>query len=137
MSRYTFLLLAFFLSMSVYAIGVGQSMSGASINPTPVSTANTGAENLKEVRNRVPAETAAKKTSARTAAELGNIKESTLGAQQPPAHNNLNDVTPATSAITTTSCKTYEGKVFEQGEAGYNDCIRTIKNERQAVKTVP
>ena len=137
MSRYTFLLLAFFLSMNVYAIGLGQNMSGVSINPTLVSTANTGAEDLKEARRRVPAETATKKTSARTAAELGNIKESTLSAQQPPAHNNLNDVTPASSATATISCKTYEGKVFEQGEAGYNDCIRTIKNDRQADKTVP
>ena len=131
MSRYTFLLLAFFLSMSAYAFSIGQSMSGASINPTPISVANTG-----DVK-RVPAQTATKKTSARTAAELGNIKESTLSAQQPPAHNNLNDVTPASSATATTSCKTYEGKVFEQGEAGYNDCIRTIKNDRQADKTVP
>lgn len=137
MSRYTFLMLAFFLSMNVYAIGLGQSMSGASFSATPITVANNGAKDLKESKKRTPAETATKKTSARTAAELGNIKESTTQAQQPPLHENAMDVTTTKTSSATTSCKTYEGKIFEQGEAGYNDCIRTIKNDRQETKTVP
>lgn len=116
MFRYKFLVIAFFLSFS--AIGA-----------------------------TAPEKAAVKKTSAKTITELGNISESTTKAQQPPATNNLNNVTPTgapeaalnkkTTALSSVSCKTYEGKVFEQGEAGYNDCIRTIKNDRQGTKTVP
>ena len=116
MFRYKFLVLAFFLSLA--AIGETTSRS-----------------------------TAVRKTSAKTITELGNISESTTKAQQPPTNNGLNNVTPTgapeaavnkkTTALSSVSCKTYEGKVFEQGEAGYNDCIRTIKNDRQGTKTVP
>jgi hypothetical protein len=75
--------------------------------------------------------------------ELGNISESTDRAAQPPPGNplkNINRINAEESRISTlsgTSCRTYEGREFSQGEAGYNDCIRKIKSDKQGTTTVP
>ena len=141
MFRYTFLLLAFFLTISAHASGINHSMSAASINPniSPINN-KIGIENLKDARKR----TSTKTTSAHSAAELANIKESTSNVQGSSNNSNLNNDLQTdthnsltTSSANVTSCKTYEGSIYEQGDAGYNDCIKTIKNDRQSTKTIP
>ena len=122
MKRYTFLLLAFFLvfltASRVFAL-TSVSNSGPSVTPSTLPTSGV------------------KQTSARNVGELGNISESTTKAQQPPTNvPDLNKGTKTTSA-NGVSCKTYEGKVYAEGEAGYNDCIKTIKSDRQGTKNVP
>lgn len=111
MKRYIFFLIAFFLSLSsVYAMNMGNAVNAT---PTPVG---------------------------RNANELGNISESTQKSNQPISNTQKvkNDlVKRKTSSLSTVSCKTYQGKDYKQGEAGYDDCIRTIKNTRQEVKNVP
>jgi hypothetical protein len=115
MKRYIFLLLAFFLSfMAEAAYSVGS---------------------VSAIPNVVP-------TSPRNARELGNLKESKQQAEQPALNNDASGVPASatktkTTSVSSVSCKTYEGKIYDQGEAGYNDCIRTIKNDRQGTKTIP
>ncbi len=111
MKKYTFLLLAFFLSFNLFALGLGVLSSISAV----------------------------KETSPRNSKELGNISESTQRSQQPgPALSGADLAARKTkTASINISCKTYEGKIYNNGEAGYNDCIRTIKTDRQSEKQVP
>ncbi len=160
MRRYTFLLLAFFLGFSAHAEGLGfsTSMMGVSAAPQGLSdqegeALRSGQEKKKASKNKKISRKiaysnpkAVKETSSRNINELGNISESTQRAQQPTTNTQLNTQTTGVpnlankkgkTALSAVSCKTYEGKTYEQGEAGYNDCIRTIKTDRQAEKVVP
>jgi hypothetical protein len=81
-----------------------------------------------------------KKGSARNMGELGNIQESAEKANQPDKINSLRNQRKdniKTSSISSVSCRTYEGEEFQSGEAGYNDCIRKIKNDRQGTPPAP
>lgn len=128
MKRYTFLLLAFFLSMNAHGLSVS---SGSGISAAPNNSVSVvAAPEIQKNNSRTP-----NATSSHAASELGNISESTEKAQQPAPITQLNK--KKTSSLSTISCKTYQGKVYDQGEAGYNDCIRTIKNDRQGSKTIP
>ncbi len=124
MSRYTFLLLAFFLSFNVYADGLGISQSFANINPSP------------SMNSRKPS-AAIKETAPRNVKELERIQKST------DADNNQTSDVPNLStkkdktALSNVSCKTYEGKIYNKGEPGYNDCIRTINTDRQDETIAP
>lgn len=105
MRRYTFLLLAFFLS-----IGAIASIQGKSEMKT-----------------------------------LGNIEESVEKAQQPSDNIPIGSVTSnrtrtkmkqRTEAFSATNCKTYEGDIYSQGDAGYNDCIKAIKTDHKNTRAV-
>jgi hypothetical protein len=147
MKRYTFLLLAFFLTLSAHGFSVGNSVSAT---PTSLANVNSFPDRRPGSTNSLPTNV----ESPRSANELGNITESTQKVQQPSNNvtigngtTHLNNANPSkapeangrmkTSSLNNVSCKTYEGKIYGQGEAGYNDCIRTIKNDRQGTKNIP
>jgi hypothetical protein len=130
MKRYIFLLLAFFLNFNAYAGGFGISSS--------MIIANYNSNDAKIIKN----------SSARSLNEMGNIQESAqkeeqrsklipLDAQSPGVPN-LGTKKGKTAGLSSFSCKTFEGYIFDQGQAGYNDCIRTIKNNnRQKDVVIP
>lgn len=114
MKRYIFLMLAFFLSFTqAFAIGI----SAPSISASPAALASVEqAPTKKELK------------------ELGSIKESEIKAQQPDSKVSLKK--PAKNKVlTTASCRSYENKVYDLGEAGYNDCVEKIKSHKQARTT--
>jgi hypothetical protein len=156
MKRYRFLLLAFFLATNVHAdgliSGMAPTMSGspklANVNSTPdlrsnvnssvpdVRTNNSGTARARDIR----------RTSPRNTAEIGNALEPVVSGSPTPEDQLNNSGNGARSAQTTgatktsskgMSCKTYEGKTYDQGEAGYSDCMRNIRTDRQGTRTVP
>ncbi|MBC7428580.1 MAG: hypothetical protein H7336_08220 [Bacteriovorax sp.] len=150
MKRYIFLLLAFFLILNAHAEGMGVSNLMGTIGATPTGLSRDEGvivkdkERTKATRKKVV--NSLKETSSRNTNELGNINESTVQAQRPskviPSSARTNGVPnlaakKGKTAISEVSCKTYEGKVYGQGEAGYNDCIRTIKTDRQRDTAIP
>lgn len=123
MKRYRFLLLAFFLTNNAIA----------NVNSTrPVQSGAT----TTDIR----------RTSPRNTSEVGSTLEPVVsGARTPESQLNINSNgsrnAPATKTTKTSansmSCKTYEGKIYDQGEAGYSDCMQKIKTDRQGTRTVP
>ncbi len=133
MKRYTFLLLAFFLTNNALAAGFISGISStivANVNPNPSGTATA---------------TDIKRTSPRNTNEVGStIAPSVSGTMTNDLqlnHSNGSRNAPATKTTKTSankmSCKTYEGKIYDQGEAGYSDCMRNIRTDRQGTRTVP
>lgn len=125
MKRYRFLLLAFFLVNNVHATSLTSGMAPAM----------NGAR-----------ETDIKRTSPRNTAEIGNALEPVVSGSRTPDAQLNNSGNSARSAQATgtlktsskgMSCKTYEGKTYDQGEAGYSDCMRNIRTDRQGTRTVP
>lgn len=124
MKRYRFLLLAFFLANNVHAEGLISTISVApvvaNINSTPYTKDATATD--------------IKRTSPRNTTEVGSSVE-------PFVSGSTTTDTTRTKTIKTSgrgiSCKTYEGKTYDQGEAGYADCMRNIKTDRQGTRTVP
>ncbi|MBC7714613.1 MAG: hypothetical protein H7177_14805 [Rhizobacter sp.] len=157
MKRYIFLLLAFFLSFNAHADGLGISSSMGSMNISPSGLSSVEADALKAgQKKKHPVRyvvaynsngvTNIKDNSSRNINELGNINESTEISQRPsltiPLDRQTNGVPnlgtrKGKTALSNVSCKTYEGKIYDQGEAGYNDCIRTIKTDRQKDTSIP
>lgn len=107
MWKYTFLLLAFFLSLAHAGMGI----SLPSINASPNSmSAVADAPTKKELR------------------ELGNITESKAKASQEAPH--FKKKTAKRTVLSTATCRIYDDKVYEIGEAGYNDCVEKMKSEK-------
>jgi hypothetical protein len=146
MKRYRFLLLAFFLATNVHADGLISGMAPtingspklANVNSTPDmrSRKNSGSARAKDIR----------RTSPRNTAEIGNVLEPVVSGSPTPEDQLNNSGNGARSAQTTgttktsskgMSCKTYEGETYDQGEAGYSDCMRNIRTDRQGTRTVP
>ena len=75
--------------------------------------------------------------------ELGNISEPTEMSNRATRTNPIQSMsksnadTSKVSTLSESSCRTYEGREFEKGEAGYNDCIRKINNDRQDNQPIP
>ncbi len=125
MMKYTFLLIAFFLTYSALATGLDshhnfRKLANINTNPErgviPHSNANS---NIKS-----------KKITKRNSNEIVNSGE----------RSNSKNIVRSKSLKTSSnnkSCKTYEGLVFVQGEAGYDDCILKVKSDRQVLKNNP
>lgn len=136
MKRYRFLLLAFFLATNVHAVGfisgMTPAMNGApkfaSVNSTPDLSNSARAKDIR-------------RTSPRNTAEIGSTVEPVVsGLRTIDAQNDGRPVQTIGTTKTSSkgmSCKTYEGKTYDQGEAGFNDCIRNIRTDRQGTRTVP
>ena len=129
MKRYTFLLIAFFLTYKVVAMEpkiLETSAVLANINSNPdknIIPDSSAHSNVKTIKTKKP--------SAGNTSQIGTILEPT----------DSSETVIKTKTVKTSSnnhnCKTYEGIIFEEGEAGYSDCIQKIKNDRQSIKTVP
>ena len=83
-----------------------------------------------------------RRTSPRNTTEVGSTTEPAISGTKTPEDqlNNSNGSrqSPATkTSANRMSCKTYEGKIYDQGEAGYSDCMRNIRTDRQGTRTVP
>lgn len=186
MKRYTFLLLAFFLTTGVHASGLISGISSsvsvapnavaqnvnsmpdtnttknaipdmqgsknrpATTNSVPDTSVNSNPTTTNSVpdtrRSRTPTATDIRRSSSRNTSEVGNAVESSVtGARTTNDQLNNTNVVPTRSNTTKTtktssnsmSCKTYEGKTYDQGEAGYTDCMRNIRTDRQGTRTVP
>ena len=135
MKRYNFLLLVFFLTTSALAAGHDSSYRAINIaninsNPEKYIIPNSNAnKNIKSSK---------KNTSTHNSNEVVNSSESpnSNGEVTSSTKNDVKTKSLKTSS-NNKSCKTFEGKVFGQGEAGYNDCILKVKNDRQIIKNVP
>lgn len=151
MMRYAFLMLAFFLTNTTLASGFLSGITStvvANVNSTPDlrSNRNASVPDVRKKSNRSSATaTDIKRTSPRNTTEVGSAMEPAVlgtGASDTQLNNNNGSRhAPATKTTKTSansmSCKTYEGKIYDQGEAGYNDCIRNIRTDRQGARTVP
>lgn len=146
MNRYRFLLLAFFLANTGHAEGL---ISGINLSVSPMVANINSTPDLRSTGNSTVPDTSAngiRKTSPRNTAEVGNsIEPYVSGSSTTDAELN-NRGNGARSTVTTKniktsskamSCKTYEGKTYDQGEAGYADCMRNIRTDRQGTRTVP
>lgn len=136
MKRYIFLLIAFFLTNSALATGLDFSSDLkkiASINTNPESGVIPISDANKNIKLRK-----SKKSSTRNTSEIVNSSGSNTPSNvaSDVSQNNIKTKSVKTSS-NNKICKTYEGVVFEQGEAGYSDCILKVKNDRQAIKNVP
>ena len=136
MKRYIFLLIAFFLTNSALATGPDTDFNInriASINTNPeigIIPDSNASKNMKLKKT--------KKSSPRNTSEIVNSSGPTT------SNNTASDATQnivKTKNVKTSSnnktCKTYEGEIFDQGEAGYSDCVLKVKNDRQVIKDVP
>lgn len=76
---------------------------------------------------------------------LGNIEESIKKSKQP--HDNIpvgsvnskltrTKMKQKTTIFTNVNCKTYEGRDYSRGEAGYNDCIKAIKTDHKGTRAI-
>lgn len=135
MKRYTFLLLAFFLTLtlvfSAHAMSVGSNVSAA---PNAVANINS----LRDSKTRAPSND---DMSARSADKLESIKSSTSTPEaavpnESTAPNNR-EVKPMKTSANFPSCKTYDGNIYDKGDPGYSDCIRSIKTDRQGTNNIP
>ena len=136
MKRYTFLLIAFFLTNSALATGLN-SLSNikkiASINTNPkrgIIPDSNANRNVKLINT--------KKISPSNSSEIIKSEESTISNDET---NNVSQKALKIKKLKTSSnnkiCKTKEGIIFYQGDAGHNDCILKVKNDRQVIKNVP
>jgi len=135
MKKYTFLLLAFFLTLTLaftaHAMGVGGSVSAA---PNALANVNS----LRDVKTRAPSND---DMSKRSADKLDSINSSTQANKNSvlnePTTPNNNETKATKTAANSPSCKTYDGNIFEKGDPGYKDCIRTIQTDRQEINNIP
>lgn len=125
MKRYTFLLLAFFLTSTVYG---------------------TRFIDVKNKKSANAISTDIRRISPRNTIEVGSVLEPVISGSRTPDDQLINDGNGTRAAVTTKvvetssnslSCKTYEGQIYDQGEAGYSDCIRSIRTDRQGTRSVP
>lgn len=149
MRRYTFLLLAFFLTFSSHAEGLGFSTSMMGVSAAPGGLSSKEGDALRIGKEKSKASKSSKRiayanlntvkeTSPRNINELGNISESTQRTQRLSTNGVPNlAAKKGKTALSNVTCKTYEGKIYGRGEAGYSDCIRTIKTDRQTDRVVP
>ena len=149
MKRYTFLLLAFFLTTGVHASGLISGISSSlSVAPNAVAQNVNSMPDTSANSNKATGTTTTdiRRSSSRNTSEVGNAVESSVtGARTTNDQLGNNNVVPTRSNTTKTtktssnsmSCKTYEGKTYDQGEAGYTDCMRNIRTDRQGTRTVP
>ncbi|MEA9355741.1 hypothetical protein SHI21_06000 [Bacteriovorax sp. PP10] len=148
------------------ASGMAPAMNGSpqlsNVNSTPdlKSNVNSSVPDVRSGNNRVSPTTSSmkaiksrsaratdiKRTSPRNTAEVGSALEPVVSGSRTPDDQLNNSGNGARSAQTTgttktsskgMSCKTYEGKTYDQGEAGYSDCMRNIRTDRQGTRTVP
>lgn len=161
MKKYRFLLLAFFLTNTVPVL------ANVNSTPDLRSGGNSSVPDVRDPNNRVApttndtipqttttppinnnAATATdiRRTSPRNTTEVGNSVEPYVSGSRTTDAELNNRGNGARSAVTTKniktsakgmSCKTYEGKTYDQGEAGYADCMRNIRTDRQGTRTVP
>lgn len=156
MKRYRFLLLAFFLANSVHAEGLISGIRIANVNSTPDlrSNSNNSVPDIRSGNNRVSPTTNSgsatatdiRRTSPRNSTEIGNTVGPVVSGSR-TTDSQLSNNGNGTRSIKTTkttktsansmSCKTYEGKTYDQGDAGYTDCMRNIRTDRQGTRTVP
>lgn len=136
MKRYRFLLLAFFLANNIHAeglvSGMNPSMNGApklvNVNSIPdTRTINSGAARATDIR----------RISPRNTAEVGSTVEPVVSGSRTSDARSAQATGTTKTSSKGMSCKTYEGKTYDQGEAGYSDCMRNIRTDRQGTRTVP
>lgn len=123
-------MLAFFLSNSALASGLISGISSpvvANVNSTPDLRTNRNTS-VPDIRRASP----------RNTAEVGSATEpAILGTQNSNGSRNAPVTKTTKTSANNMSCKTYEGKIYDQGEAGYSDCMRNIRTDRQGTRTVP
>lgn len=135
MKGYNFYLLFFFLTSSALATGLDSSYRAtniANINSNPEKYIIPNSNANKNIRSKK------KNTSTRNSNEIENSRETPISNGEVTS-STKDDV--KTKSLKTSSnnksCKTYEGKIYGQGEAGYNECILKVKNDQQVIKNVP
>ena len=135
MKGYNFYLLFFFLTSSALATGLDSSYRAtniANINSNPGKYIIPNSNANKNIRSKK------KNTSTRNSNEIENSRETPISNGEVTS-STKDDV--KTKSLKTSSnnksCKTYEGKIYGQGEAGYNECILKVKNDQQVIKNVP
>lgn len=109
MKRYIFLLIAFFLINNVLMASV----------PKARQNDNDTSAKSKDI----------KRTSSRNASEVVYPTE--------PDITSSSKIKKIKTSANSMSCKTYEGKIYEHGEAGYSDCMQKIKSDHQGTRNVP
>ncbi len=125
MRRYIFLMLAFFLAFHAHAY-MGFALPPVSASPQAMANVNK--------------ESSLKKRDLRV---LGNIKESEEKADQPSEQVPIGTISATkpykkpmnSKVITQASCRSYDDKVYDSGESGYNDCVEKIKTDRKETRT--
>ncbi len=136
--------------------GQNNSVSPTTNNTIPEpTTPPTGVDSIPDTGNRsgsrarnsgAATATDIRRTSPRNTTEVGNSVEPYVSGSRTSDSELNNRGNGARSAVTTKnvktsakgmSCKTYEGKTYDEGEAGYADCMRNIRTDRQGTRTVP
>lgn len=137
MKKYTFLLLAFFLILTI-----GLSANATSVGSSVIAAPNslTSSNSSREISAATPTKSN-KDMSARSANELDSIGSSTTNNKNKVSDettiSNKNETKVIQKASNSTSCKTYDGNIFDKGDPGYKDCLRTIQIDRQGVNNIP
>lgn len=148
------LITTIFLVPAAYGLNMGLSSFGPSVSAQSMMVSNVNSvpdirnnpsttpnirgkdRSLPDIRN-----TSKSGNNNRNLNEVGNIREPTRrSSNDSNTETNPNIMAAQEAKVSTlsdTSCRTYEGREYEQGEPGYDDCARRIRPEKGVATPVP